>query len=262
VVESRQWTEVLNRVPGQVEAVLAPSGGIVGAGQPLLKLKNQELDYEIAVARASINEVEARLREAMQNQTPDLMPLNSRLESVTKRLRRLLTDRESLVISSPHEGIWVAPQVQDMVGRWLPRGTTSGLIIDPSGFDFVATVPQEEVDRLFTSDIPGAEIRLKGQAQILLKAGQLRVIPAEQRNLPSPALGWAAGGDVPIAKSDPQGTQAAEPFFEVRTPMSAAGEAAVLHGRGGKIRFDLEPEPLLPRGIRWLRQLLQKRYQL
>lgn len=262
VLESRQWTEVLNKVPGQVEGVLTPAGGTVKAGQPLLRLKNQELDFEIAAARASIDEMQARLREAMQNQTPNLKPLNSRLESLTKRLDRLLTDQESLVISARQDGLWVAPQVNDMVGRWLPRGTSCGLIVDASSFDFVATVPQEDVNRLFASDIPGAEIRLNGQAHISLKAGQLHVIPAEQRNLPSAALGWAAGGEVPISQNDPQGTQAAEPFFEVRTPISTAGEAALLHGRGGKIRFDLEPEPLLPRGIRRLRQLLQKRYQL
>src|SRR5262245_24381052 len=48
LVESRQWTEVLNTVAGQVEAVLTPAGGTVKAGQPLLRLKNQELDFEIA----------------------------------------------------------------------------------------------------------------------------------------------------------------------------------------------------------------------
>jgi putative peptide zinc metalloprotease protein len=261
-MESRQWTEVLNKVPGQLDSVLAPAGESVKAGQPLLRLKNRELDFEIVAARASIDEIDARLREAMQNQTPNLKPLNSRLESLSKRLQRLLQDKESLVITARQDGIWVAPQVKDMVGRWLQRGTTFGLIVDPSGFDFVATVPQEDVDRLFAGTIPAAEVRLKGQAQIPLKAGQLRVIPSEQRNLPSPALGWAGGGEVPTSRKDPQGTQAAEPFFEVRTPITSTGDAAVLHGRGGKIRFDLEPEPLLPRGIRRLRQLLQKRYQL
>ena len=29
----------------------------------------------------------------------------------------------------------VAPQVKDMIGRWLLRGTTFGLIVDPSGFE-------------------------------------------------------------------------------------------------------------------------------
>jgi hypothetical protein len=38
--------------------------------------------------------------------------------------------------------------------------------------------------------------------------------------------------------------------------------AALLHGRSGKIRFDLDPEPLLPRWIRRVRQLLQQRYQV
>ncbi len=262
VVESRQWTEVLNKVPGQLEAALAPAGATVKAGQPLLRLKNQALEYEIIAARASIEEMEARLREAMQNQTPNLKPLNSRLESLTKRLERLLADKESLVISARQDGLWVAPHVKDMVGRFLPRGTSCGLIVDPAGFEFVATVPQEDVDRLFTREMPGAEVRLKGQADVLLKTGPLHVIPAEQRNLPSPALGWAAGGEVPISQNDPQGTRAAEPFFQVRTSINSAAEAAVLHGRAGRIRFDLEAEPLLPRGIRRLRQLLQKRYQL
>jgi hypothetical protein len=42
----------------------------------------------------------------------------------------------------------------------------------------------------------------------------------------------------------------------------AAGSTALLHGRAGKIRFNLEPEPLLPRWLRRLQQLLQKRYRL
>jgi hypothetical protein len=39
-------------------------------------------------------------------------------------------------------------------------------------------------------------------------------------------------------------------------------DVALIHGRSGRIRFDLEPEPLLPRWLRRLWQLLQKRYQL
>ncbi|MDA1274861.1 MAG: hypothetical protein O2960_12560, partial [Verrucomicrobia bacterium] len=61
---------------------------------------------------------------------------------------------------------------------------------------------------------------------------------------------------------DPQGQTTREPFFEVRAEVDAGDNAAVLHGRSGKIRFDLDPEPLLPRWIRRVRQLLQRRYQL
>ncbi len=65
-----------------------------------------------------------------------------------------------------------------------------------------------------------------------------------------------------MAKQDAQGQHAAEPFFEVRVELQPAGDVALMHGRTGKVRFDLESEPLLGRGIRKLRQLLQKRYQI
>ena len=82
--------------------------------------------------------------------------------------------------------------------------------------------------------------------------------------LPSPALGWAAGGEVPVMMNDDkQGNKAAEPFFEVQVEIPDESAAvALLHGRTGKIRFDLESEPLLPRWLRRLWQLLQKRYGL
>jgi putative peptide zinc metalloprotease protein len=53
-----------------------------------------------------------------------------------------------------------------------------------------------------------------------------------------------------------------EPFFELRAQIVPQPEVALLHGRAGRIRFELPAEPLLPRAIRRLRQLLQRRYQL
>ena len=74
--------------------------------------------------------------------------------------------------------------------------------------------------------------------------------------------GWQAGGDMPVATDDPRGVKSAEPFFELRAEVAGTNAVAYLHGRSGRIRFDADWEPLLPRWIRSLRQLLQKRYQL
>jgi putative peptide zinc metalloprotease protein len=136
------------------------------------------------------------------------------------------------------------------------------MVVNPAGFEFSATVMQEDLNRLFTRQFPNAEARLHGQAGRVIGVSQLRVVPAEQVALPSAALGWGGGGDVPVATDDPQGRKAAEPFFSVRGPVQGGPELALLHGRSGKLRFDLPPEPLLPRWITELRQLLQKRYQL
>jgi putative peptide zinc metalloprotease protein len=148
------------------------------------------------------------------------------------------------------------------VGRWLVRGSRLGLVVNPAAFDFRAVVAQEDVDSLFARHIHGAEVRLFGQVDKLLRVQNLSVIPAEQRALPSPALGWAGGGEIPTAPDDAEGRTAAEPFFEVKAEAPSLEGLAMLHGRTGKIRFVLDNEPLLQRGLRRLLQLLQRRYQL
>jgi putative peptide zinc metalloprotease protein len=184
------------------------------------------------------------------------------MESIDKRVTRIQADLAALTVRARQDGLWVAPSVEEGVGRWLAKGTSLGLIIDPSSYEFIATVLQEDVDPLFGKGIHGAQVKLIGQADHRVPASNLRRIPAEKHTLPSPALGWVGGGEVPISKQDPQGQRAAEPFFEVRADVQPAPDVAFVHGRAGKIRFDLESEPLMPRFVRRLRQLLQKRYQI
>jgi putative peptide zinc metalloprotease protein len=90
----------------------------------------------------------------------------------------------------------------------------------------------------------------------------LNIIPAEHETLPSAALGWRGGGDVPVVLNDPNGLRAAEPFFELRATIQPQGHPAILHGRSGKIRFQLAPQPLLQQWYRKLRQLIQQRYAI
>jgi putative peptide zinc metalloprotease protein len=85
-------------------------------------------------------------------------------------------------------------------------------------------------------------------------------LPAARRPFPPAAAGRAGGAAVPVTTTDTSGTQAAEPFFEVRATVAKAAPAELLHGRGGRIRFQLSPEPLLSQWVRRLRQLLQNRY--
>jgi putative peptide zinc metalloprotease protein len=262
VIRSQNWSEVANEVPGELEAVHAQSGARVIQGQLLLEFKNQPLELELAAARASVDEVQARLRHARYEQIANLKPLLSRLDAVEKRVQRLEQDRAALHIHARQDGIWVAPQINEWKGRWVVRGTALGLLLDPSGYEFTAIVAQDDGDSLFARKIFNAEARLSGQAEHVLSLGPLEIIPAELSQLPTAALGWMGGGDVPVAPGDPHGLRTVEPFFEVRAPVLDAKEAALLHGRAGKIRFKLEPEPLLPRWMRRLRQLLQKRYQL
>ena len=262
ILRSQEFADVRNATAGLVDKIISKSGAHVKKGTLLVQLRNPELEIKIDSAKAYVQEVEARFRQAMQDAVPNLKPLSSLLESAAHNLQQLEYDKEQLAIKAPQNGIWIAPDVETYGGRWLSRGSELGMIADTDGFHFYSIVQQEDADRLFSLKNPDAEIKLMGETGNTIKTTNFKVIPAEKRNLPSAALGWQSGGSIAIEPQDPYGQKAAEPFFEVRSEIIDSGKASLVHGRSGTIRFNLQKEPLLPRWIRSLRQLLQKRYQL
>jgi len=262
VLQTAEHTIIVSETPGNVESLLARSGERVVRGQPLIQLRDRDLDSALATTRAQLEEAAAQELRALQRQTADLKPLRSHQEAIAKQLRKLESEQAALTVRARHDGFWISPELENLRGAWLARGTPLGIIVNPKGWQFSAVVSQGEASRLFASEIRGAHVRLRGQAGVELPITGQKIIPAEHQTLPSAALGWRGGGEVAVALDDPNGTRAAEPFFELRATLGDADTATLLHGRSGKVRFDLAPEPLLPQWLRKLRQLLQKQYAL
>jgi putative peptide zinc metalloprotease protein len=262
VVQAVERSAVFTESPGRVVRLLATPGTPVVRGQPLVLLTNREMELEWTSARSALVEMDARLRQSLSEETANLKPLYSRQAALSNRLARLQLERSNLVVRATIDGIWTSPDVQDFSGRVIPRGSPLGLIIKPGATEFTATVLQSDADRLFRTTARTAEVRIPGQGGVRIAVSHVEVVQAERQNLPSAALGWQAGGEVATARSDPQGRKAAEPFFEVRADLPLSEDVMLRHGRSGKIRFDLPPEPLLQQWWRRLMQLLQRRYQV
>ena len=262
IVRASERTEIVNETPGCLELLLAQPGSAVKRGQALVKLRSPELELERTATRARLEEVAARFQRALKEESADLAPLSRLRESVADSLRKLDDDADRLVVRARHDGVWMAPDARQFVGRWMGRGSSLGRLINREAFEFSATVLQEDVDALFNSAISGAEIRLDGQVATCIDVARWRVIPGEQKVLPSPALGWKAGGSVPVAVDDPNAAKAAEPFFEVIAKLDQNSGATLADGTAGVIRFALPAEPLLLSWGRRLWQLFQKRYQI
>jgi putative peptide zinc metalloprotease protein len=260
VLQAKSYSVVVTQASGVVTEILAANGSAVQPGQPLFRMVNGELELRLASARAQLAETDAMQRKALRFATADLAPLQTRAEATQKLIRRLEDEQTALLVRAPHAGRWVAPNAAETKGSWLERGAPLGQLVDGSEFYFSAIVSQKEAARLFSGEIRGSEIKLKGQAGVTLPVGDRRVIPAERKSLPSAALGWAGGGEIAVDNSDRTGIQATEPFFEVRATIPTASGTELLHGRGGQIRFEGKPEPLLEQWVRRLRQLLQSRY--
>lgn len=263
VVVASQRVIVVNQTAGQISQVLANSGAWVATGKPLLKLRNPELEQALAATQARLEQANARLLQAMKEDSADIAPLTKLRDSIVEQLAKLNADAANLTVRAPFPGLWVAPEIQTRRGSWLERGSQIGLLVNSNAYQFIATVSEEDVNPLFASPIHRADVRLHGNAGTALTVKDWKVVPGGQQTLPSAALGWAAGGEIPVASAnDNSGSKTVEPFFEVRGDLTEGKDVVLLDGRSGKIRFKLSPEPLLPRWTRSLWQLLQKRYQI
>lgn len=262
ILRAEEYSELFTSAPGVLSEILAAPGSEVAKGQPLLRFASVELDLETAAAHAEVSRVTAQEERALSQSAAELEPIRSRREAVEKRLRRLEDQRRALVLVAPHAGTWASPRVEDRVGQWFPRGQPMGQIVQAAQFRFSAVISQDEAANLFTGSVQLSEVRIAGQAAAALPVSSMRVTPAQQETLPSAALGWGAGGDIAISEQDPSGTRAAEPFFELRASVTPRSSVKLLHGRSGRIRVELRPEPLLVQWYRKTRQLLQRRYQI
>ncbi|MCX6885557.1 MAG: hypothetical protein NTX27_10990 [Verrucomicrobia bacterium] len=260
VLQASQRTQVINEVAGMVQRVVAVPGGPVHKGDPLLQLESPELALDLEAARARTVEAESRVRQALSRTNADVMPLRAKLESATRQLDKLKGDRDLLIVRARHDGNWVAPRIDELIGRRINRGTPLGLVVNSNAFEFVATVPQTDADAAFARKPRDGEVRLRGQEGEVFSVSKWDVVAGGKLTLPSAALGWAAGGEVPVASNEPE--KAKEQFFEIHAALISNAAVAQVHGRSGTIRFALEPEPLLQRWLRRLWQLLQTRYQI
>ena len=260
VLQAEEHSLIVTGVSGKIAEAVAADGVDVVSGQPLFRMSNRDLELQIEAARAQLAQTESMILRAMKENSADLKPLQSREEATRKLLKRLLESQAELIVRASHSGVWVAPGIEDLVGSWHERGQPIGQIVNQSAFYFSAIISQKEASRLFTDEIRDSEVKMYGQAGETLTVVEQTVIPADQQNLPSAAIGWAGGGEVAVDLQDQSGTKAVEPFFEVRSAVVGSEDMVMLHGKGGRIRFDLPPEPLLRQWVRKLRQLLQQRY--
>ena len=188
-------------------------------------------------------------------------------EGVTgPELMELMRQQAALTLLAPIDGTWSASELDASRGQWIVRGGSLGTVVDERDWRFVAVLPQVNT-YLFEAGVRLTEIRIRGQQEFNLVALKTEVLPFEQGQLPSPALGMAGGGEIAVQSSDPKGLAAAEPFFRVQAslPAEQVSDSTGLrrmHGRLGTMRITLPDSPLLFQWERGLRQFLQRKFRV
>lgn len=247
---------------GFLRELLATPGSRVSAGQPLLRLDNPDLAYQIRLVRMQLAQLQAQEVQSMAAAVADLSAVLRQRRAIEDTLQALLRREQAQLVLAPVDGVWVASELEGVSGQWLARGASAGTVVNQESWRFVAVLPQVG-GHVFGDQVRLAELRLRGQEDVNLRALSTTVLPFEQGQLPARALGMAGGGEIAVSPSDPQGLTAAEPFFRIESQLAAAEAQALLaHGRVGTLRLTLSSRPLLQQWERQARQFLQRRFRV
>ena len=265
VIQATQFRELHIDAAGEVVEILATPGQWVKAGEPLIRLQNPQLDFEIQSTLQQRQQLQAQELHAITGAIANLETLRKQRAVLEQKLAELTAQQRALEVMAPIEGIWNVSELELARGQWLARGAGLGILIDDRQWRFVAALPQFGT-HLFEGGLLNADIRIKGQQSINLVAVKTEIMPFEQGQLPSPVLGMAGGGEIAVQSSDPKGLTAAEPFFRVQAqlPVPTLADQALrrLHGRLGTMRITLPSSPLLAQWERSARQFLQRKFRV
>ncbi|MEM8738532.1 MAG: PqqD family peptide modification chaperone [Planctomycetota bacterium] len=280
VLEPHTQTDLHAPVEGFVVHLL-PARTPVRRGELLARAQNPRLEARVHELRALHRELQTRYQQAITQEPVQQQALVQQLAATAELLAQARQDVADLEVTAPTDGWWY-PALDDTArGHYLERGRLVGTLVADARPVVRVAADQFEGPRLADAD-PRVRVRFVGQPDSDFAGRIVRILPAGQRRLPSPALGQAAGGPIATDPADPEGRLAAEPFFaftiEPETPGAApdpavriltashplrAVDAAVpLQGQRVVVRFSLPDQPLLQQWVRAARQALQQRFQL
>jgi len=262
IVEPVHMAAVFVEEDGFVKDFL-PSGRRVGPDGPvILRCENPGLEARHEQLLAERRRLRAKLRVARTQEPSAAQILAERFAALDEQIRRVEKQIASLSIHASLSGTWVSPDIERIKGAYLRRGNKVGVVADLEEVIIRATADQQAAAMLVAEAYPDVEIRVKGRPEMQLTGKILRILPAGHKQLPSTALGYAAGGAIQTAVDDPQGTKAAERFFEVHVTPDKDSSVRLLSGQRVVVRVEMPARPLLLQWWRSLLQLLQRRFHI
>ncbi|WP_031484947.1 hypothetical protein [Maridesulfovibrio frigidus] len=262
VVESRDINNVIAEVAGAVDEFKADPGAIVFKGQVLLIQNNPTLDFEIRKAKAQLRQISILRQQTLSRMGLDRDPVHKRREALLQLLTQLETRKSGLTICADQDGLWILPDAEKLQGQWVAKGHDFGRIVSEDEFHFMAVISQEDASTLFDGKIKGMEVHVKGAGLQNIAAFSWDLQAHYHEELPSVALGWRGGGDIPLSSADNSGLLAAEPFYLLKTDLDMFKGVSVPGGRTGSVCIEMAPRSLAVRFVLYFRQFMQKRYQL
>lgn len=249
VVWAPKETRVYAGTSGFVEEVSADPGSLVEKGDLLFVCSAPELESQVAILQAQLEEYKVRLRSSLLGVRTEMEILQEEIARIEGELQRSVEKRDELKVVSPARGRFLVQNAADLPGMFASRGTILGYVVDAEHVVARVVVAQEQIDQV-RHHTTGVEARLAGSLMHVVPAGIVRVVPAASQELPSMALSIEGGGDIALDPASKEAPKAFKTFFQFELSLPDVSLERV--GERVMVRFVHQPEPLVKR---WLRQI-------
>jgi len=182
------------------------------------------------------------------------------MASVSANLQRAREREAELVIRSPADGRFVAPNAADLPGRFLTKGQLVAYVVEPKALMARVAVGQNDIAQV-RERTRGVEVMLAAWGAEPVAARINREVPGASQQLPTAALGSAGGGPFAIDPRDSKGITALGRVFQLELALPDVVRSPYLGARV-YVRFDHGFEPIGFQIYRVLRQLFLRQFDV
>ena len=243
---------------GFVERVVAASGSVVKAGDPLMVLRNDEVRAGKAILEGQVREARARYAQALADNPVKAAIVREDLRYKERDLARATERFEALTVRARTRGTFVIPTPDNAPGRYAKRGELLGFVVALDRVTVRAVVTQGTIDRV-RQRTAGVEVRLAEQIDRPVAATLRRIVPAASDQLPSRALGSEGGGLIAVDPRDANGAKAVLSVFQIELDLPLVSGLVNAGGRA-YVRFDHGRAPLASQWYEEVRRLFLSRF--
>ena len=211
---------------GFVEQFLAADGEPVAAGQPLLRLSNDALRADLQRVLAQLARLEVERAASFDADALRAAVAGDELARLAAERDRLRRRIDQLLVRAAVAGrVVIAPRI-NIVGQYLPQGQTVAHVLAPGAPLVRALVRNEDIAQV-RDGVRDISIALAHAGGLQARARLVAAVPQASVNLPSAALGEAAGGSIALDSADKTGRTALEPRFQLDLRLDEAVDARI-----------------------------------
>jgi len=253
VLEPEERSVIHAEVPGFVTDVRVHDGQLVAQDEVLLVTRDEALASQVREVEAQMRGAREREQRMIAEDPSGVDIARTEIGFLQKQLDELHRQEDALTLRSPIAGRLIAPDIENLAGQHLARGTEVATVATMDRLLVKAALDQRDAELVPDSYKARTEVRLAGDVQTVLLGEATKRLPGAQEQLPDAVLSHKGGGDFAPNPRDPEGTRSATPQFELRVRLNNP-ENRYYPGQRAYVRMTVDEKPLI---VQWTRRILQ-----